>query len=542
MTTKSIIEVEVKDGSFNSFLRLFNKYAGTLAKQPAAWGKVGKAAGDSTKETEKQLKKVDAVKDGIEKAQNAQQKLKNAAAGTNREFSKIAAQSKSIAGNIKDATVWLFKWTAITGAVGGLLGAGSLFGLDRLAYSIGSSRRESQGLGVTSGTLRALQLNYGKAVDVEPLLEKINSARNDVSKSWLFSANNISEADLHTKDNAQILQQLLPNLRKGFIRSNGNAANVPGLTDFADISTLTRLKAMSEAELNAMAASTKKDQELLATSDKANRIWQDFSIQLSRAGQQIELTFVKGLTPLIGPLGDLSKALAGSIKNLLSNPQMGKWIEGLGGGIESFSKYIGTPQFQTDLQKFASGVSLVGSALYDLAGFLHKWLGTAAPPDAASIRANNSATDQLFFDLEQKRQLPGGVLDRLYAAESNRGTNVRPKMFGVTPYGAVGPFQFQEETAKQYGITDRYDLEQSATGAAAYLADLRQRYRGDMARAIAAYNAGPGKVDSAVKQYGSSWLQHMPEETQREVRVVLNVNNATGGNAVVNSNQAAQGN
>jgi transglycosylase-like protein with SLT domain len=541
MVTKSIVEVDVQDGAFNNFLRLFSKYQAGLAKLPAAWNKVTISAAGTAIENNKQLEKVDAVTDGIEESQRAQKKLKDQTGSTNREFDRLKKSSKDILSNIKDTTIWLFKWSAIATAAGGLLGAGGLFGLDRLAYGAGSTRRESQGLGVTTGTLRALQLNYGKAVDVEPLLSKINEARNDVTKNWLFSANGISAADLRNKDNAQLLQQLLPNLRQRFINSNGNAANVPGLTDFADVSTLTRLKAMSNEELAAMAASAEKDKQLLATSDRTNKAWQDFSIQLSRAGQQIELTFVRGLIPLIGPLSNLSRAMAGSIKNLLGNPNMGKWIEGLGTGIESFSQYIGTPKFQEDLQKFANGVAVVAGGLYDLAAWLHKWIGTPEPPSTAP-GSGFISQNKLFGDLEKQKQLPEGILDKLYAAESDSGRNVRPKMFGITPNGAVGPFQFQEETAKQYGITDRYDLVQSAGGAAAYLADLRRRYNGDMAKAVAAYNAGPTKVDAASQQYGAAWLQHLPGETQREVRVVLNVNNNTGGNAVVNSNQAAQGN
>lgn len=47
-----------------------------------------------------------------------------------------------------------------------------------------------------------------------------------------------------------------------------------------------------------------------------------------------------------------------------------------------------------------------------------------------------------------------------------------------------------------------------------YRAAMQQRYGGDLARMWAAYNAGPGRVDEAIRLYGNNWLAHMPAETQ----------------------------
>jgi soluble lytic murein transglycosylase-like protein len=47
-----------------------------------------------------------------------------------------------------------------------------------------------------------------------------------------------------------------------------------------------------------------------------------------------------------------------------------------------------------------------------------------------------------------------------------------------------------------------------------YLAAMQQRYGGDTSKALAAYNAGPGRVDDAS---GGNWLSAMPSETQSYV-------------------------
>jgi soluble lytic murein transglycosylase-like protein len=50
-----------------------------------------------------------------------------------------------------------------------------------------------------------------------------------------------------------------------------------------------------------------------------------------------------------------------------------------------------------------------------------------------------------------------------------------------------------------------------------YRAAMQQRYGGDLAKMWAAYNAGPGAVDSAIQRFGPNWLKGLPLETQTYV-------------------------
>ena len=98
------------------------------------------------------------------------------------------------------------------------------------------------------------------------------------------------------------------------------------------------------------------------------------------------------------------------------------------------------------------------------------------------------AAGGLFAKLEKQYQLPAGLLDGVYNAESSRGKNLHSKK------GAIGPFQFEPATAKQYGITDPMDLVQSATGAAKMFRERLDADHGDVATALADYNWGQGHV------------------------------------------------
>lgn len=115
----------------------------------------------------------------------------------------------------------------------------------------------------------------------------------------------------------------------------------------------------------------------------------------------------------------------------------------------------------------------------------------------------------LFARLEAIYGLPAGVLDRIWKKESNRGD---PR-FMKSHAGAQGHFQFMPATAKQYGLDDPNDLAKSAKAAAQFMSDLLKKYKGDLSKAAAAYNWGPGNVD----RYG---LGRAPAETRDYVKSV----------------------
>jgi soluble lytic murein transglycosylase-like protein len=80
----------------------------------------------------------------------------------------------------------------------------------------------------------------------------------------------------------------------------------------------------------------------------------------------------------------------------------------------------------------------------------------------------------------------------------------------VSHKGAMGLMQLMPATARALGVGCAFDPRQNILGGTRYLRELRDRF-GSWGRAIAAYNAGPARVESG----------RLPQETRRYVENVL---------------------
>ena len=126
--------------------------------------------------------------------------------------------------------------------------------------------------------------------------------------------------------------------------------------------------------------------------------------------------------------------------------------------------------------------------------------GAVFPQQGDSIRQMVSSS--------AKRQ---GVDPKLAMAVAKAESNFDSQV--VSEVGAQGVMQLMPDTARALGVNPQ-DTKENIEGGVAYLRQMLQHFQGDPAKAVAAYNAGPGAVETygGVPPYG---------ETQEYVKRVL---------------------
>ena len=149
--------------------------------------------------------------------------------------------------------------------------------------------------------------------------------------------------------------------------------------------------------------------------------------------------------------------------------------------------------------------SLAAEQGHDPSRNMLRFVGTPAAEIPECMREKVIATedvDDFSYSNEKQRQLAElvrrlapeyGIEPRLALAVARTESNLNPN--AVSNKNAQGLMQLIPETAERFNVKKPFDPEQNVRGGLSYLRWLLAYFRGDVALAAAAYNAGEGAVN-----------------------------------------------
>lgn len=113
-----------------------------------------------------------------------------------------------------------------------------------------------------------------------------------------------------------------------------------------------------------------------------------------------------------------------------------------------------------------------------------------APPEPREIAAPAKTRDlkSIVSAASDQHQVDADFIASVIHAESGNNPHA------VSPKGAQGLMQLMPGTANKLGVKDSFDAADNVDGGVRYLRELLLLYNNDMIKALAAYNAGPERV------------------------------------------------
>lgn len=559
MSVKSVIEVDVADAKFVKFKELYDKYAASLDKMPNAWGKAGDKQSEIGKGLETMTAALMAQLELSRKSDDEDEKRVKRLTTTEKLWTSIKHSAETT------ATAMITIGRGILGFGGLALGAaaGGIYALDRLGNAAGDARRSASGLGLSIGQQRAFSNSFSRFVDPDAFLSGISNAQSDVSKQGsLYSIGvnpnqGASDLAVDTLRHVRALALATPINQLGILESSRHLDQL-GL----GVEDLRRLRGTSNTEFDRQMSTYRTGVGALNIGDATAEKWQEFTQQLSKAGTQIENVFVNKLIPLAGPVGKLTDSFVHLAERFANSGQIQEGIKKFADWIDHLSGTVSKPEFLTKIDAFVDDLTTVASIFHDVfGGLVSEVKREAGLFTSAGTGIGEGVAKGMEFAKDLWGHLFGSGPDpvmqkRIQAAAQSQGSSYALAMaewgnessFGhdATAYdssrSAKGIFQIKDVWAKKFGL-DAMNQDQAPLLDAKINSYLDRKYH-DLSKELAAYTMGETDFDRLTHGgKDKNWRSELPANVQAYVakgeRIILQINNNTGGNVTVAAQQIA---
>lgn len=369
MPLRSVYTIDVDDGAFKAFHATFEKYQRAVHKLPAVWSQISKTQSAGKNAFADMAAALMAQSELLHRARADAEGMSRATANTGRAMANLARHTKEVAGNLISATGSLLKWTGVTTIASGLVGGGSLYGLDRLAQTGTGIRLSSLALGISPAQQQASQL-WGTALGIDSggLMARIQHAQQSAEGRIALLGLGMNGAN---QNPAEMIYPMLQRVQAMARQHRGpfleNWMNVSHVTDLFSMPEVNRIANMSPQELQKWAQKEAQQQKSLSDlRDENVKKWQELNATLDQSWQKIKDIFITKMSTLAGddgPISKLSKAATGVVAAFMNGPGFEKLIKDVTAALDKFAKWVGSDTFSKDVEEFVSGVGQMASVV-----------------------------------------------------------------------------------------------------------------------------------------------------------------------------------
>ncbi|WP_367303615.1 lytic transglycosylase domain-containing protein [Burkholderia multivorans] len=565
---------------FKAFYELYEQLQAKIETMPKEWQQIDASIRRSTN-TAKTLT------NGIQSSTEAQRQFNIMAREGLHTMSKMAKEASNVGKAVFDIGKWLLKIGAIGGGIAGLGGIFSAISLRDLAHSAVTEQRGARGVGLTPGQFKAFGMDFGRFLDPSILSHVADAQNSYQGRVWLGLATGLGAQAVANQGPDQLAIRLATRAHDWWTKtpaSQRTAENLAaaGFTQSGlTLEDVRRLGNTPMSELQAARSQYGRDQRSLNVSNGTTQAWYEFDRQITLAGRMLETSLTNRLVELAPSLRSFVTTLTKDADQLINDIFTPKNLKAVEDGITGLTTYLGSPTFQQDMKDFAGLIGLVAGAIrkaarffgidtssqkgddgnFDLGSGSNDWsTGGISSADKALGYTRHALTmpgDPAGYlaNIEKQRGLPPGTLSRMWQVESKSGKNLVGPLLKNGDQ-AIGDFQFTSGTWNDWGNGgDRFSFKDQSGSAGRYMQFLMKKYGGDIRKALAAYNWGPGNLDKDIAKNGGQWESNLPAETRNyiaqiagevakrsAVKVQVQVSNNTSARVAVQANAAAPGN
>ncbi|MCA8477407.1 transglycosylase SLT domain-containing protein [Burkholderia multivorans] len=570
MANKPIINIDVNAEQFKAFYELYEQFEAKVASMPKEWQQIDMSM-------RRNAATAKSLTSGIQSSTEAQRQFNIMAREGLHTMSKMAKEASNVGKAVFDIGKWLLKFGAIGGGIAGLGGILGAISLRDLAHSAVTDQRGARGVGLTPGQFKAFGMDFGRFMDPSILSHVADAQNSYQGRVWLGLATGLGAQAVASQGPDQLAIRLATRAHDWWTKtpaSQRTAENLAaaGFTQSGlTLEDVRRLGNTPMSELQSARAQYGRDQRSLNVSNGTTQAWYEFDRQITLAGRTLETSLTNRLVELSPSLRSFVTTLTKDADQLINDIFTPKNLKAVEDGITRLTTYLGSPEFKQDMKDFAGLVGLVVDGIRKAARFLG--IDTSPTPETSPSGATSkgSSWEQAFgmvrhkltmpsdpagylADIEKQRGLPAGTLARMWKIESGSGSNlIGPALKNGDQ--AIGDFQFTSAAWHDWGNGgDRFSFKDEAGAAGRYMQSLMKKYGGDIRKALAAYNWGPGNLDKDIAKNGAQWEQGLPADTRKYiasitaemakrtgVKVKVEVSNNTSARVAVQANAAAPG-